>query len=486
LDYSMPSSTTSPTRPSPSQQQAAPWSEFVYSAPNSPSNSPQITQHPHQPLAWLEHGNNNNNSNNNNAYPHFDQMVMPNYPIKVEILNDQQRRHSIAVGDLAYHSDQKQQQQQHQDALKFEMNLQHHLPTPPTQQQRTSHNEKSNLHLDMSSKPPQQHQPFTNYSSGAIPSPSTPAFFTSAFLDSLTEGQQQHHAGGRNHTAAGATTQEPESIFSFSMAPSSNSTIQFMNPNDMLAHASPEHMLNDIMAENEDFVFDSSQHHTVAPSALSSDNPFYQQSASPFSDLIIQQHDQPVSQSLHRGSASRSSTSSLASTLQQQHIASNDMNFAMSTMDFGNNSMARKGARLQQISPPASPTHSSSLSNTSSSPSPPITPMLHQQQQQQAYQQGFNDGPTFQHPTIPEEDDEDMLLNQADFAGYLQPNGLDDPLKAKGGIVSARMLQSSNVAQLRPLIRHYLQSPNPAASGERTVVILTSKVAQKSYGTEKR
>lgn len=112
--------------------------------------------------------------------------------------------------------------------------------------------------------------------------------------------------------------------------------------------------------------------------------------------------------------------------------------------------------------------------------------MLHQQQQQQAYQQSFNDGPTFHHPTIPEEDDEDMLLNQADFAGYMQPNGLDDPLKAKNGIVSARLLQSANVALLRPLIRHYLQSPNPAASGERTVVILTSKVAQKSYGTEKR
>ncbi|KAI8583097.1 hypothetical protein K450DRAFT_224205 [Umbelopsis ramanniana AG] len=255
-------------------------------------------------------------------------------------------------------------------------------------------------------------------------------------------------------------------------------------PTILMTHASPENMLNDIMAESEDFVFDN--HHTVTPSALSSDNPFYQQSASSFSDLIMQQdQQQPVSQSLHRGSTSRSSTSSLASNLQQQHIGgANDMGFA-ATMDFGNG--GRKMSRLQQISPPASPTHSSSLSNTSSSPSPPITPMLHQQQQhQQAYQQAFHDGPTFQHPTIPEEDDEDMLLNQADFAGYLQPNGLDDPLKSKNGIVSARLLQSANVALLRPLIRHYLQSPNPAASGERTVVILTSKVAQKSYGTEKR
>jgi hypothetical protein len=465
LDYAMPS--VSPTRSS-QQQQAAPWSEFVYSTPNSPSNSPQITQHPHQQsLAWLDHGN-----NHNNGYTHFDPMVMSSYPIKPETLNDHQRRHSIAVGDFAYHSDLKQENP---------MNL-HHLPTPPSQQyqqqQRTSsQNEKSNLHLDMSSK--QQPSQFANFSSTAsMPSPSTPAFFTSAFLESLSD---DYHAGD---TATTTTSND----FSFSMAPTSN-TIQFMNPNDMLAHASPEHMLNDIMAENEDFVFDSS-HHTVAPSALSSDNPFYQQSTSPFSDLIMP-HDQPISQSLHRGSTSRSSTSSLASTLQQQHIGSiANENFVM---DFGNSNTSRKVTRLQQMSPPASPTHSSSVSNTSSSPSPPITPMLQQQQQQQqqAYQQGFNDGPTFQHPTIPEEDDEDMVLNQAaaaaDFVGYLQPGGLDDPLKAaKGGIVSTRMLQSANVAQLRPLIRHYLQSPNPAASGERTVVILTSKVAQKSYGTEKR
>ncbi|KAM3589377.1 hypothetical protein VKS41_000244 [Umbelopsis sp. WA50703] len=450
LDYNL----SSPTRSTSSSQQAPPpWSEFVYSSPSSPTNSP------HQPLAWLDHTNNSHH----HGFAHFDHMAVPNnYTVKQEMIPD--RRHSVAVGELAYHSDLKQ------DPNPFDMSL-HHLPTPPSNNvQKPSAAEKSNMHLDMTSKPQQQF----DFSSAPMPSPSTPAFFTSAFLESLNDDQ---HAGGAN---SHHLTAEPESVFSFGMNPNSN-TIQFMNPNDMLAHASPENMLNDIMSENDEFVFN--HHSTVAPSALSSDNGYYQNSAPSFSDLIMQQQEHHSA--LHRGSTSRSSTSSLASTLQQQHLNnSNDIGFGQ--MDFSSNIISRKGSRLQQISPPASPTNSSSVSNTSSSPSPPITPMLHQQQQQQAYQQGFNDGPTFQHPTIPEEDDEDMLLNQADFAGYLQPTGLDDPLKAKAGIVTSRMLQNANVSQLRPLIRHYLQSPNPAASGERTVVILTSKVAQKSYGTEKR
>ncbi|KAI8887222.1 beta-trefoil [Backusella circina FSU 941] len=39
---------------------------------------------------------------------------------------------------------------------------------------------------------------------------------------------------------------------------------------------------------------------------------------------------------------------------------------------------------------------------------------------------------------------------------------------------------------MRPYIQRYLSSPDPTGLGEKTVVILTSKVAQKSYGTEKR
>ncbi|KAI7881142.1 beta-trefoil [Lichtheimia hyalospora FSU 10163] len=38
----------------------------------------------------------------------------------------------------------------------------------------------------------------------------------------------------------------------------------------------------------------------------------------------------------------------------------------------------------------------------------------------------------------------------------------------------------------RSHLQNYLLAPNPVAMGERTIVILTGKVAQKSYGTEKR
>ncbi|KAJ7859712.1 hypothetical protein B0H13DRAFT_2356006 [Mycena leptocephala] len=39
---------------------------------------------------------------------------------------------------------------------------------------------------------------------------------------------------------------------------------------------------------------------------------------------------------------------------------------------------------------------------------------------------------------------------------------------------------------LHTYIRHYIRTPNRLAFGERTVIVMSSKVAQKSYGTEKR
>jgi len=38
----------------------------------------------------------------------------------------------------------------------------------------------------------------------------------------------------------------------------------------------------------------------------------------------------------------------------------------------------------------------------------------------------------------------------------------------------------------RPYIDQYVRAPNRLAFGERTVIVMSSKVAQKSYGTEKR
>jgi hypothetical protein len=54
-------------------------------------------------------------------------------------------------------------------------------------------------------------------------------------------------------------------------------------------------------------------------------------------------------------------------------------------------------------------------------------------------------------------------------------------------VATARVIQQqATAAKLRPIIQQYLQSKDPMAMGEKTVIIMSSKVAQKSYGTEKR
>jgi recombining binding protein (suppressor of hairless) len=42
------------------------------------------------------------------------------------------------------------------------------------------------------------------------------------------------------------------------------------------------------------------------------------------------------------------------------------------------------------------------------------------------------------------------------------------------------------ITTTRPYIDQYVRTPNRLAFGERTVIVMSSKVAQKSYGTEKR
>ncbi len=42
------------------------------------------------------------------------------------------------------------------------------------------------------------------------------------------------------------------------------------------------------------------------------------------------------------------------------------------------------------------------------------------------------------------------------------------------------------ITSTRPYIDQYVRTPNRLALGERTIIVMSSKVAQKSYGTEKR
>ncbi|CAO3600791.1 unnamed protein product [Absidia cylindrospora] len=157
--------------------------------------------------------------------------------------------------------------------------------------------------------------------------------------------------------------------------------------------------------------------------------------------------------------------------------------------------------------PPSSPANTMSTC----SPSPPITPSQHIN--------GF-DSFHHAHPSIPEEDDDIATTTtptRKAKAKLTKPKkstppttttrrtatSADDDVddeddnatehrtvaerRAKNSLVSARILQGANSAtQLKPLIQQYLLSDNPSACGERSITLLSSKVAQKSYGTEKR
>jgi hypothetical protein len=48
------------------------------------------------------------------------------------------------------------------------------------------------------------------------------------------------------------------------------------------------------------------------------------------------------------------------------------------------------------------------------------------------------------------------------------------------------MQGAADAAKMKPAIQAYLRTSDPVTAGERTVIIMTSKVAQKSYGTERR
>ncbi|ORX81409.1 LAG1-DNAbind-domain-containing protein [Basidiobolus meristosporus CBS 931.73] len=85
---------------------------------------------------------------------------------------------------------------------------------------------------------------------------------------------------------------------------------------------------------------------------------------------------------------------------------------------------------------------------------------------------GFHDAapPTLSPPSSPNTENGNTPVSPTD--------GINYPLEGK--------LELNSGSTLKPVVHSYVSSPNSLLNGEKTVVILTSKVAQKSYGTEKR
>ncbi|CAG8474962.1 11623_t:CDS:2 [Ambispora leptoticha] len=83
-------------------------------------------------------------------------------------------------------------------------------------------------------------------------------------------------------------------------------------------------------------------------------------------------------------------------------------------------------------------------------------------------------------PTILEEDEDALSINPS--VPEINMNGVS----VMSAAAAIPLNLTNSVEMMKPIIQQYLSSPNPASLGEKTVMVLTSKVAQKSYGTEKR
>ncbi|KAE9411288.1 LAG1-DNAbind-domain-containing protein [Gymnopus androsaceus JB14] len=89
---------------------------------------------------------------------------------------------------------------------------------------------------------------------------------------------------------------------------------------------------------------------------------------------------------------------------------------------------------------------------------------------------------------------QDNGMNSFDDAQYMgnphgdyRMSGVDEQL-ARVGLRGPSLMGTSNDLQtfIRPYLEQYVRTTNRLAFGERTVIVMSSKVAQKSYGTEKR
>lgn len=397
-------SSSMPTNPS--------WSDFIYSSPSSPSVE-------------------SNHENHFNFDSFFEQHQLHIDPNNQSGTNS--RRHSVAVGEMDYHSFDFSKQDLNiipgsdsatWDDLHLLLNstVNNTAGQQQPQQQHLQNPDRPIHRRTMSLREDDPH--YATLLSPTMPtSTSSPNFFSSSFLDALVA----ESGNGRDFQREGSATDAATIISEMSFMDSSSTT--------------------DILSQSGDFLklATTDLTNTITPSAITNE-------INTMADWLLEQQE-----------------------VKEMHA------------------QAQKRQRRSDNSlSPVSPTHTTGSSLSSYSPSPPITPMqpaslgfepisFQQPQQQQENSSSTTTTTTTNAAAAGEEwDVNNHLTNMINNSNN------------KSGIISARILQGETTASsLKPLIQDYLirrdhQDRSLPVTGERTVMVLTSRVAQKSYGTEKR
>ncbi|GAA5801505.1 hypothetical protein HPULCUR_006953 [Helicostylum pulchrum] len=369
------------------------WSDFIYSSPSSPCNE-----------------NENNQFNFDSFFEQHQLHIDPNNQSGTN-----SRRHSVAVGEMDYHSF---------DFSKQELNVLTSNDNAPWDElqlllnstNNQQHNDRPIHKRTMSLR--EDDPTFATLLSPTNTTTTSSNFFSTSFLEALVAENNSAGGGGvgigcRDFQSEDSSNGDSATIMSdLSFMDSASDLLS--QPGDFLKLANTIDVFNN-------------NTNTITPSAITNE-------INNMADWLLEQQQ-----------------------VKQMH----------------SQSQKRQRRSINSLSP-VSPTHTIGSSSLSSlSPSPPITPM-------QPASLGFEPIP-FQQPQPCSNQKEDWDIDH-------QLSNINN----KSGIISARILQGQNTASsLKPLIQDYLirrdiQDRSLPVTGERTVMVLTSRVAQKSYGTEKR
>ncbi|CAB4481267.1 uncharacterized protein OCT59_003115 [Rhizophagus irregularis] len=292
--------------------------------------------------------------------------------------------------------------------------------------------------------------------SPVVTMPPTPVFFEPEFLDGVTNTMSEGFNFGINPTTLTSSEQLIENDNSISVSRSHSF--------DSISSSSQQ---NNIFTSEK--IIENPQ--TVTPAAISITQPDFTPmlSQSTSSSTIDMETDYFNSKQHRRQNHCEQANN------HNNNINNSNNNTVRKTRSrtLSNPPNIKSEPRTPALSPPESPGDSvSSNSSSPPSPSPPQTPN---------YMRRMSIS-----PTIMEEEEETVGSNSSNTTEPI-PMVTPSPYVSDVHNINSNVNpRNTAVNIMRPIIQQYLNSNNPAALGEKTVMVLTSKVAQKSYGTEKR